>query len=98
MSKFLLALHVALGASLLLWPAPAFLALFLLDAPGIEGNPMAPAFLAALFGYPVPVLAGGIAFWRLRRARPRRHLAAWTLVACTGPAALFLCWVLGRSA
>ena len=82
----LAAVNALAAATVVVWPALAFGAAFLFDAPDAASSPATVALALASVGYPLPVGLGNWLFWTGRRREGPRRLALYTAVSASGPA------------
>jgi hypothetical protein len=89
-------LNLGALATLLVWPFAAFGALFVFDSPANADLPSTWALFFSMVLYPVPVVAGNVAFWiSFRRNREPKVLWAWTATSFVGPLLVLLLLVFG---
>lgn len=89
-------LNIVALATVLLWPLLSYGGIFLFDNPSPENLTATWVFFLSVLLYPVPVVAGNVAFWVcfFRKSVPG-FLWAWTSLSFAGPLLVLLLFFFG---
>lgn len=85
MRRSLSIINLLLATTLLAWPLGLFMVLFMFDAPGSASSVVTDALAWSIIAYPVPVVAGNIAYWIRRKDETVEQLRIYTAVTLSGP-------------
>lgn len=87
--------QLILAFSVLLWPLVLFVSPFMFDSPGADSNPIALCLALSILFYPIPVIKGGIKFWKNIKEKSLSCLGKYTIISLIGPASIiFFIWLL----
>ena len=93
MRRVLSIINLLLAATLLAWPLGLFIVLFMFDAPGSASSVVTDALAWSIVAYPVPVVAGNMAYWARRKVETVERLRLYTAVTVSGPVLVLVAYL-----